>query len=394
MATKDSGMKADERSCPWCAETIKSAAIICKHCKKPISDSDSASNTSQVAEGTPVTKTEAATPVTTETKKRAGNAQLVWGIILLAFAGISLLTGDFSLLKLLFFIALPIGLGIWLIRKSKKQAELSASSQGTSGKTSATIQNIATQAKIVFSDKKKRTIAIIAIASVLLLVVGLTIKGSFDAQAEREREIALQIQAEEELAAAELVSAQTEGDELLSLANTRYEDSAAWSNDADRQSLREAADELKKSLDLKNAEKIFISISVVQAAYDLVGTQAEATARAEAAAQEAAAKEEAARIAAETTGQRNARAEAKSYLKYSSFSRQGLIEQLEYEGYSTDDAIYGVDSSGADWNEQAVGSASSYLKYSSFSRQGLIDQLLYEGFTIEQAEYGASQNGY
>jgi hypothetical protein len=30
----------------------------------------------------------------------------------------------------------------------------------------------------------------------------------------------------------------------------------------------------------------------------------------------------------------------------------------------------------------------------SFSRQGLIDQLLYEGFTPEQAEYGVSYVGY
>jgi hypothetical protein len=30
----------------------------------------------------------------------------------------------------------------------------------------------------------------------------------------------------------------------------------------------------------------------------------------------------------------------------------------------------------------------------SFSRQGLIDQLIYEGFTEPQAIYGVEQNGF
>jgi hypothetical protein len=37
--------------------------------------------------------------------------------------------------------------------------------------------------------------------------------------------------------------------------------------------------------------------------------------------------------------------------------------------------------------------AKSYIKSSSFSRSGLVDQLRYEGFTPEQAEYGVSQTG-
>lgn len=85
---------------------------------------------------------------------------------------------------------------------------------------------------------------------------------------------------------------------------------------------------------------------------------------------------------------------AKSYLSHSAFSYSGLVEQLEYEGFTHDQAVYGVEKSGADWNEQAVKKAASYLKHSSFSRQGLIDQLEYEGFTNEQAVYGVSKNGY
>ena len=49
---------------------------------------------------------------------------------------------------------------------------------------------------------------------------------------------------------------------------------------------------------------------------------------------------------------------------------------------------------GADWMEQAVKKAASYLQVSSFSRDGLIEQLEYVGFTHDQAVYGAEQNGF
>lgn len=84
---------------------------------------------------------------------------------------------------------------------------------------------------------------------------------------------------------------------------------------------------------------------------------------------------------------------ANSYLKYSAFSREGLIDQLEYEGFSEDEATYGVDSTGADWYEQAAKCAESYLKYMAFSRSRLIDQLEYEGFTYDQAVYGVDSVG-
>ena len=49
---------------------------------------------------------------------------------------------------------------------------------------------------------------------------------------------------------------------------------------------------------------------------------------------------------------------------------------------------------GADWNEQAAKSAESYLELMAFSRDGLISQLEFDGFTNEQAVYGVEQNGY
>jgi Host cell surface-exposed lipoprotein len=50
-----------------------------------------------------------------------------------------------------------------------------------------------------------------------------------------------------------------------------------------------------------------------------------------------------------------------------------------------------VDTVSPDWNEQAAMSAESCLESGSFSRSGLIEQLEFEGFTPAQAEYGVQQ---
>ena len=95
-----------------------------------------------------------------------------------------------------------------------------------------------------------------------------------------------------------------------------------------------------------------------------------------------------------TLGQQNAINSAKSYLSYSGFSRTGLIGQLEYEGFSTEDATFAVDNAGADWNAEAAETAQQYLDYSSFSRQGLYDQMAYEGFLPAEIEFGLAAVGY
>lgn len=95
-----------------------------------------------------------------------------------------------------------------------------------------------------------------------------------------------------------------------------------------------------------------------------------------------------------TLGEKNALAQAGNYLSFTSFSYSGLIEQLEFEGFTPDEAKYAADNCGADWNEQAALKAQEYLDYSSFSRSGLIEQLEFEGFTTEQAEYGVTAVGY
>ena len=94
-----------------------------------------------------------------------------------------------------------------------------------------------------------------------------------------------------------------------------------------------------------------------------------------------------------TRSQENALGSAKNYLAFKAFSRKGLIEQLEFEGFSNADATFAVDELSVDWNEQAAIAAEEYLDFTSFSRSGLIDQLIYEGYTPEQAEYGVSQTG-
>ena len=96
----------------------------------------------------------------------------------------------------------------------------------------------------------------------------------------------------------------------------------------------------------------------------------------------------------ETLSQKNAVSKAKDYINYSSFSKSGLIKQLEYEGFSNGDANYAVAKLNVNWKEQAVNTAKDYLDYSSFSKSGLIKQLEFEGFSSEDANYAASQVGF
>ncbi|MEZ5407697.1 MAG: Ltp family lipoprotein [Acidimicrobiales bacterium] len=92
-----------------------------------------------------------------------------------------------------------------------------------------------------------------------------------------------------------------------------------------------------------------------------------------------------------TPAQQNAVRSAQSYVGFSGFSRQGLIDQLasDYgDQYSIEDATIAVDSLNIDWKAEAIESAQSYLEHSGFSRQGLIDQLSSQygdQFTVEQA---------
>jgi len=105
-----------------------------------------------------------------------------------------------------------------------------------------------------------------------------------------------------------------------------------------------------------------------------------------------------------TMSQKNAVRSAQNYLDFTAFSRDGLIEQLSSEygdGFPREDAEFAVayleEHDMVDWYEQAVLEAQSYLELTTFSRDGLIDQLSSEygsQFTRDQAEYAADQVGF
>jgi hypothetical protein len=97
-------------------------------------------------------------------------------------------------------------------------------------------------------------------------------------------------------------------------------------------------------------------------------------------------------IAASPMSEENAVRAAREYLSMTSFSHDGLIEQLVVgDGYSTADATLAVNSLTVDWNQQAVKAAREYLSMTSFSPQGLVEQLVVgDGYTQSQAEYGVS----
>src|SRR5690606_32226410 len=61
-----------------------------------------------------------------------------------------------------------------------------------------------------------------------------------------------------------------------------------------------------------------------------------------------------------TREEENAIQSARDYLDFMAFSRKGLVEQLEYEGYPRKVAEKAVDHLDVDWMEQAVLSAESY----------------------------------
>lgn len=91
-----------------------------------------------------------------------------------------------------------------------------------------------------------------------------------------------------------------------------------------------------------------------------------------------------------TLGEKNALEKAYQYFNSSAFSYKGIIEQLEYEGFTTSEATYAADNCGENWNRQALKCAERYFNTSAFSYKGIIEQLEYEGFTTSEATYAAN----
>ena len=95
---------------------------------------------------------------------------------------------------------------------------------------------------------------------------------------------------------------------------------------------------------------------------------------------------------------------ARELLEQAAFSEQGLIDFIEestivYTKYH--DIYSGVASCGANWYEEADRAVKEYLEViegtvvvDAMTKERMIDQLEYIGFTYDEAVYGAEQNGF
>ncbi|GEN54943.1 Ltp family lipoprotein [Halobacillus faecis] len=195
-------------------------------------------------------------------------------------------------------------------------------------------------------------------------------------QEEEDKERGAKEQAEKEQEAREQAQKEEEEREAREQAQKEQEEREAKEKAQKEQEAKEAEEQAKKEAKEKAKKE-----------------EEERKAKEEA---ERKAKEEAERKAKEdsvTVSQKQAVAMAEQYLNFTAFSKSGLIDQLKFEGFSTEDATYGVENISVDWQEQAVIKAQEYLDFTAFSRQGLIDQLIFEGFSKEHASYAVSQVG-
>lgn len=80
---------------------------------------------------------------------------------------------------------------------------------------------------------------------------------------------------------------------------------------------------------------------------------------------------------------------ALKYLDSTGFSKDGLIRQMEHDGYETGRAQRAIQQIGPDWNEQAAKAAESYLRVEDYSKEELQDLLKKAGFTEDEAAAGA-----
>jgi hypothetical protein len=95
----------------------------------------------------------------------------------------------------------------------------------------------------------------------------------------------------------------------------------------------------------------------------------------------------------ETTSQKAARELATEYLTYAAFSVRGLTTQLQFEGFSEEDAAYAVFVLNVNWSDQAAKRAAVYVEREAVTRSELIELLVYDGFSLEEAAFAASVNG-
>lgn len=97
--------------------------------------------------------------------------------------------------------------------------------------------------------------------------------------------------------------------------------------------------------------------------------------------------------AAATENQQKALDKANEYIDTLALSHDGLIKQLEYDGYSTDVATYAADNCDANWNKEAKEMAEQYMESTTYTYKAMVQQLQAEGFTKDQAKFGAKAVG-
>lgn len=83
--------------------------------------------------------------------------------------------------------------------------------------------------------------------------------------------------------------------------------------------------------------------------------------------------------------------ESKRLLKTYALSYDGLIDWLEKNGHSHENAVYAANNCNIDWNEEAVKAAKNYIHFEAQSYEKLLESLVsIEKFTYEQAAYGVN----
>ena len=97
--------------------------------------------------------------------------------------------------------------------------------------------------------------------------------------------------------------------------------------------------------------------------------------------------------AAATENQQKALDKANEYVDTLPLSHDGLIKQLEYDGYTTDVATYAADNCSANWNKEAKEMAEQYMDSTTYTYKDMVQQLETEGFTKNQAKFGAKAVG-
>lgn len=96
-------------------------------------------------------------------------------------------------------------------------------------------------------------------------------------------------------------------------------------------------------------------------------------------------------IGGEVNWNRLAVERAAVFLLHAPYSRKGLVEQLVFDGFSPDQAEFGVAHCRTSWSAQALRKANTLMLSENLAKPDLMVSLLYEGFTMEEAEYGSEE---